>query len=65
MTAIASIGTQSANSICSSLSQEACSGLQVEACSAFGGTGAAPTGCADVYKVGAGVALGIAGQLLR
>ncbi|KAF2255734.1 hypothetical protein BU26DRAFT_545278 [Trematosphaeria pertusa] len=65
ITAIASLGQQSAASICSSLSQQACSGLQVEACQAFGGTGEARTMCGDMYRVGAGVALGIAGQLLR
>jgi hypothetical protein len=66
-TAVLSVGPQSANSICSSLSQEACSGLQVEACTAFdaGVPAAAPTRCAGVYRVGAGVALGLAGQLLR
>jgi hypothetical protein len=67
-TAVPSVGTQSASSICSSLSQAACSGLQVAACQAFGtggGTGAAPTRCANVYKVGAGIALGVAGQMLR
>lgn len=68
VTAVASVGTQSAESICSSLSLAACSGLKVAACQAFGtgnAAGAAPTRCADVYRVGAGVALGIAGQLLR
>ncbi|KAF2691246.1 hypothetical protein K458DRAFT_474171 [Lentithecium fluviatile CBS 122367] len=67
-TAVPSLGSQSASSICSSLSQAACSGLQVAACQAFDGGGvvaAGPTRCADVYRVGAGVALGIAGQLLR
>jgi len=66
-TAVPSVGPQSASSICSSLSQTACSGLQVAACTSFDGgiPGAAPTRCADVYRVGAGVALGIAGQLLR
>jgi hypothetical protein len=66
-TAVPSLGTASAQSICASLSSEACSGLQVAACTAFDGgiPGAAPTRCADVYRVGAGVALGIAGQLLR
>lgn len=65
VTAIASLGPASASSICSSLSQAACSGLQVEACRAFGGTGPAATRCADVYRVGVGMALGIAGQLMR
>jgi hypothetical protein len=64
---IASLGAQSAQSICQSLSSQACSGLKVEACSSFGpgnGNGAAPTGCRRGY-VGAGVALGIAGQFLQ
>lgn len=65
VTAIASLGASSASSICSSLSLAACSGLQVEACQAFGTKGAAPTRCAGMYRVGAGVAVGIAGQLLR
>lgn len=64
ITAVPSLGTQSASSICSSLSQEACYGLQVEACQAFDGSGnAAPTRCAG-YMGAVGVALGVAGQLL-
>jgi hypothetical protein len=64
ITAVPSIGTQSASSICSSLSQEACYGLQVEACRSFGGSGnAAPTRC-EGYIGAVGVALGVAGQLL-
>jgi hypothetical protein len=65
ITAVPSVGLQSAQSICASLSLQACSGLQVEACRSFGGEGnAAPTrGCG--YLMGAGVAVGIAGQLLR
>lgn len=67
ITAVPSVGLQSAQQICASLSQQACSGLQVEACAAFGGNaaGAAPTrGCGGVL-MGAGVAVGLAGQLLR
>lgn len=63
ITAVPSLGAQSASSICSSLSQEACYGLQVQACQAFDGTGAAPTRCAG-YIGAMGVALGVAGQLL-
>ncbi|KAJ4408817.1 hypothetical protein N0V91_003073 [Didymella pomorum] len=64
ITAVPSIGAQSASSICSSLSQEACYGLQVDACRAFDGSGnAAPTRCAG-YIGAVGVALGVAGQLL-
>lgn len=65
ITAVPSLGQQSASSICSSLSQQACYGLQVEACRAFDGSGnAAPTrgGCGAV-AIGM-AALGIAGQLL-
>jgi hypothetical protein len=64
ITAVPSVGLQSAQQICTSLSAQACSGLQVEA---FGGTaaGAAPTrGCGGML-MGAGVAVGLAGQLLR
>jgi hypothetical protein len=66
ITAVPSVGLQSAQSICSSLSLQACSGLQVEACRSFGGEGnaAATMGCGQ-WAMGAGVALGIAGQLLR
>lgn len=64
ITAVPSIGAQSASSICSSLSQQACYGLQVEACRAFDGSGnAAPTRCGG-YIGAVGVALGVAGQLL-
>ncbi|PVI08500.1 hypothetical protein DM02DRAFT_621352 [Periconia macrospinosa] len=62
-TAVPSLGVQSAQSICQSLSSKACYGLQVEACASFGGgSGAAPTGCVDRYKLGAGVALGTYGK---
>jgi hypothetical protein len=68
ITAVPSVGPESARSICQSLSQEACSGLQVEACAAFDGPGngnaARRARCAD-YLMTAGVAVGIAGQLLR
>ena len=37
ITPIPSVGLQSAQSICASLSSQACSGLQVEACRSFGG----------------------------
>ncbi|KAF1956089.1 hypothetical protein CC80DRAFT_472719 [Byssothecium circinans] len=65
VTAIASLGPQSAQSICQSLSSQACSGLIVEACSSFGpGRGAAPSlRCGGRYVAGV-AALGIAGQLL-
>jgi hypothetical protein len=66
MTAIPSLGLQSAQSICSSLSSLGCSQLTVEACAAFDGAGnvAGRRRCAD-YLMTAGVAVGIAGQLLR
>jgi hypothetical protein len=66
ITAVPSVGLQSAQSICASLSQQACSGLQVEACRSFDGVGnAAPTGACRGWVVGAGVAVGLAGQMLR
>lgn len=67
ITAIPSVGLQSAVSICSSLSSQACFQLTVEACQAFGGgsgNAAARAGCGG-YWMGAGVAVGVAGQLLR
>lgn len=68
ITAIASLGLPSAVSICASLSSQACYGLQVEACNRYGpGTrsGAARNLCGDVYKIGAGIAVGMAGQIIR
>ncbi|KAF2706825.1 hypothetical protein K504DRAFT_412410 [Pleomassaria siparia CBS 279.74] len=67
ITAIQSIGTASAVSVCQSLSSQACYGLQVAACDRYGtgGTGAGRRLCGEAYAVGAGVAVGIAGQLLR
>jgi hypothetical protein len=68
ITAVPSIGLQSAQSICASLSLQACSGLQVEACRSFGGEGneARTMGCGGGarYFMGAGVAVGVVGQLL-
>jgi hypothetical protein len=67
ITAIPSVGLSSAQSICSSLSSLGCSQLTVEACQAFDGAGngnaAYRVPCRD-YLMTAGVALGIAGQLL-
>jgi hypothetical protein len=67
ITAIPSVGLSSAQSICSSLSSLGCSQLTVEACQAFNGNGngnaAWRAPCRD-YLMTAGVALGIAGQLL-
>lgn len=66
ITAVPSLGLQSAQSICASLSLQACSGLQVEACRSFGGAGSGATmvNCGG-YLMAGGVAMGIAGQLLR
>lgn len=66
ITAVPSVGLQSAQSICASLSLVACSGLQVEACRSFGGEGSPATrvNCGG-YLMAGGVAVGIAGQLLR
>ncbi|KAF2274555.1 uncharacterized protein EI97DRAFT_468733 [Westerdykella ornata] len=69
ITAIASLGPERAAAVCASLSSQACSGLIVEACARFGdgagSAGGARTLCGGMYGVGAGVAVGIAGQLLR
>lgn len=67
ITAVPSLGSASASSICSSLSSAACSGdWNVAACSAYGGDGSgAQRRCGDMYKMGAGVAIGVVGQMLR
>ncbi|KAH9870365.1 hypothetical protein IAQ61_005839 [Plenodomus lingam] len=68
ITAVPSVGLASAQSICSSLSSVGCYGLTVEACARFdgasAGNAAARERCAG-YWMTAGVAVGIAGQLLR
>lgn len=64
ITPVPSLGPQSAASVCSSLSRQACYGLNVEACQAFGGDSAARQRACGVYAMGAGVAVGIAGQIL-
>ena len=68
-TAIVSVGMQSAQSICASLSSLGCYQLTVEACASFdggqrAGNVAVKERCAG-YFMTAGVAMGIAGQLLR
>ena len=76
----AAMPVQSAESICSSLSQEACHGLQLAQCSTLGGgassgggtfemgessnAGAAPTRCRIMYGMGVGAAVGLAGQII-
>ena len=76
----AAIPAQSAESICSSLSQEACHGLQLAQCSTLGGgassaggsfevggssnAGALPTRCRIMYGMGIGAAVGLAGQIM-
>jgi len=66
ITAVPSVGLQSAQSICNSLSSLGCSGLQVEACRSFGGEGSAATmRCGGGYLMGAGVVVGLAGQMLQ
>jgi hypothetical protein len=68
ITAVPSVGTSAAGSICSSLSQAACSGdWNIQACSAYGpgdGSGAGRCGVGS-YGVGAGIALGVVGGMLR
>ncbi|KZF26329.1 hypothetical protein L228DRAFT_10190 [Xylona heveae TC161] len=58
-----------ATSICSSLSSQACYGLQVTNCKNYGtaGVGGQNAGyrhCVEMYGVGLGVAIGVAGQVL-
>ena len=68
ITAVPSVGVQSAQSICASLSSEGCYGLNVQACASFDGAGAgnaAYKAFCGGYWMTAGVAVGIAGQLLR
>ncbi|OCK86384.1 hypothetical protein K432DRAFT_251 [Lepidopterella palustris CBS 459.81] len=64
----ASLDPTAASQVCESLSSQACYGLQVAACAAFGtGTAnsAARNRCGHVYGIGAGLAIGMAGQMLR
>lgn len=68
VTAVPSVGSSAASSICSSLSKAACSGdWQVAACTAYGaGDGSNAGRCGvEKYGIGAGVALGIVGGMLR
>lgn len=64
----ATMDPTAASQICQSLSSQACYGLQVAACAAFG-TGTANNAgrnrCGNLYGIGAGVAIGMAGQMLR
>ena len=77
-TAQTSLPSASAASICSSLSTQACYPLQLANCPMYGTAGetapsaatfvapnAAATKCAAFYGMGAGIAVGIAGQVLR
>lgn len=68
ITAIPSVGSQSAQSICASLSSAACYQLNVQACTSFdgnvAGNGVMQRQCGS-YWMTAGVAMGIAGQMLR
>jgi hypothetical protein len=57
-----------ASQVCQSLSSQACFGLQVAACASFGsgqGNNARRNGCGNIYGMAAGVAIGVAGELLR
>lgn len=68
ITAVPTLGSVAASSICSSLSQAACSGdWNVQACSNYGpGDGSSAGRCGvERYGVGAGVAIGVMGGLLR
>lgn len=66
ITAIPSLGSASATSICQSLSSLACYGLDVRACQAFGNgnTGAGMKNCGYLYGMGA-AGLAAAGIMLR
>ena len=72
-----SLPSTSAASICSSLSTQACYPLQLANCPMYGTAGetapsaatfvapnGAPTRCAALYGMGAGIALGLAGQVI-
>lgn len=66
ITAVPSIGQQSAESVCASLSATACSGLVVEACGRFGSDSWAERRCRGgmaYTAAAAGVAIGFARQL--
>ncbi|KAI9800350.1 MAG: hypothetical protein M1825_004120 [Sarcosagium campestre] len=56
-------GGASASSVCSSLSSSACHGVVLQSC-AFTAAAAVPTDCVPLYGVGAGIAFGLAGQML-
>lgn len=64
----ATLDPTAASQVCQSLSSQACYGLQVAACAAFG-TGTANNAgrnrCGHLYGIGAGVAIGMAGEMLR
>lgn len=77
ITAQPALGAASAGSICSSLSTKACYNLGLGNCPMYGtaavttggGTfaagNAAPTRCAQVYRIAVAVAVGVAGQAIR
>jgi hypothetical protein len=67
ITAVPSVGLQSAQSICASLSAQACFALQVEACRSFGGeaNGVATRACGGGYLMGVGVVAGVVGGMMR
>ena len=64
----ATLDPTAASQVCQSLSSQACYGLQVAACAAFG-TGTANNAgrnrCGHLYEIGAGVVIGMAGEILR
>ena len=76
ITAQPALGSASAGSICSSLSTKACYNLGLGNCPMYGtgtagggtfsaGNGAVPTRCAQLYRVGVAVVVGVAGQAIR
>ena len=77
ITAQPALGPASAGAICSSLSTKACYNLGLGNCPMYGTAAAtggggtfsagnvAPTRCAQLYRVGVAVAVGVAGQAMR
>ena len=72
VTALPGLDAASAGAVCSSLSTLACYNLGLGNCVSYG-TGAAPvtagnaapSGCAQIYRVAVAVAMGVAGQAVR
>lgn len=62
------LDSASASQVCQSLSSQACYGLQEAACGNYGngqGNAARRNGCGNMYGMAAGMAIGVAGEMLR